>query len=249
MEGFDFTASPKLPAAQIRDLAALPGCTPASPSSFTVRSASESHIVRVPKPVSRRGRAGSSGGAVRRAGARCCGSLRPISAAKSGWQGPGAFRRPEIGVGAVRGAELNMANVDLRQRANAARWLLRSAASRRRRGLLHQRVDDFLGAAAGPCRALSCCRAGPGQSRPSELRHQLPVADRFQCRPQFCQQPPDELVGGTGVAVGGSTSLSSRPDWAARQVAAASSSGRTGIGGRPAIAAPVSRMTSARKSP
>jgi hypothetical protein len=53
MEGFDFTASPKLPAAQIRDLAALAGWTPASPSSSTVRSAAgRPHRKGAENPVS-----------------------------------------------------------------------------------------------------------------------------------------------------------------------------------------------------
>jgi hypothetical protein len=170
----------------------------------------------------------------------------PSRPARAAGRGRGPFRKAGVGVGAVRGAELNMANVGLRQRANrcpggsSARLPVAAGA-----GFLHQGVDDFLGAAAGPCRALPCCRAGRAR------------VDRVSCATSF-QSPAVSSVGrssassrlmswwaGTGVAVGGSTRLSSRPDWAARQVAAASSSGRTGMGGRPAIAAPVSRMTSA----
>lgn len=40
LEEFDFAASPKLPAATIRDLAAYAGCTPASRSSYTDPSGS-----------------------------------------------------------------------------------------------------------------------------------------------------------------------------------------------------------------
>jgi hypothetical protein len=44
LEGFDFTASPKLPAAHICDLAASAGCRPGNRSSSTASPASESHV-------------------------------------------------------------------------------------------------------------------------------------------------------------------------------------------------------------
>ena len=51
LEGFDFAASPKLPAAQIRDLAALRWLQPASPSSSTGRSASARATSPRPSPT------------------------------------------------------------------------------------------------------------------------------------------------------------------------------------------------------
>ena len=53
LEGFDFTASPKLPAAQIRDLAASAGCSQGNPSSSTARSASARATSPRPRPPRR----------------------------------------------------------------------------------------------------------------------------------------------------------------------------------------------------
>ena len=52
LEGFDFTAAPKLPAAQIRDLAALRWLPRASPSSSTARSGSARATSPRPWPTS-----------------------------------------------------------------------------------------------------------------------------------------------------------------------------------------------------